>query len=90
MLEGYSDNTDLADLAYMSMGLSISEKIVQICGGDSIEFYDAGHKKGSTLMFSMAMKAVSNEENMNNSRDEENNSFNRASSIPNEQSFVED
>ena len=43
----------------MSMGLSISEKIVQRCGGDSIEFYDAGKRKGSTLMFSMAMKVVS-------------------------------
>ena len=49
----------------MSMGLSISEKIVQKCGGESIEFYDAGQRKGSTLMFSMTMKAVSNEEDKN-------------------------
>ena len=42
----------------MGMGLQISEKIVQKCGGENIEFYDAGENKGSTLMFSMAMKTV--------------------------------
>ena len=54
----------------MSMGLSASEKIVQKCGGDSIEYYDAGKMKGTTLTFSMAMKLASNELDVN-SDDEE-------------------
>ena len=40
------------------MGLAISQKIVEKCGGDSIEFYDAGEAKGSTIMFSMTMKTL--------------------------------
>ena len=53
-----SSDEDDADLAQMSMGLAISQKIVEKCGGDSIEFYDAGEAKGSTIMFSMTMKKL--------------------------------
>ena len=57
----------------MSMGLSTSEKIVQKCGGDSIEYYDAGKMKGTTLRFSMAMKLASNELDVNSDDEEQEN-----------------
>ena len=67
----------------MSMGLSISEKIVEKCGGSSIKFYDAGEKKGSTLMFSMAMKAVSAEVNMSSNEMIEEEKYNSQNIVSN-------